>query len=121
MMYANVNDFLRDYGMYLAIGVAALIVAVAAAILLSYYFRKGKKTVKKLASKSEYLDALGGEANIIEKELRGSRIVLRLADYSKLDKEKLKEAGVDGFIMMSDKLTLVIKGSAEEAYKVIFG
>ena len=77
--------------------------------------------MKKLASKSEYLDALGGETNIIEKELRGSRIVLRLADYSKLDKEKLKEAGVDGFIMMSDKLTLVIKGSTEEAYKVIFG
>ena len=34
MMYASVNDFLRDYGMYLAIGVAALIVVAAAAILL---------------------------------------------------------------------------------------
>ena len=121
MMYANVNDFLRDYGMYLAIGVAVLIVVVAAVILLSYYLRKGRKPEKKIASKSEYLAALGGEGNILEKELRGSRIALRLADYSKLDKEKLKEAGVDGFIMMSDKLTLVIKGSAEEAYKVIFG
>ena len=30
MMYANVNDFLRDYGMYLAIGVAAATTTIRA-------------------------------------------------------------------------------------------
>ena len=67
------------------------------------------------------LSALGGEENVLSKELKGSRIVLRLADYSKVDKQKLLEVGVDGFIEMEDKLTLVLKGDSEKVYKAIFG
>lgn len=114
----SLNDFLRDYGLYLALGVVALILVVALAILLPYFLKKGKG---KIASKGEYLSALGGEENVLSKELKGSRIVLRLADYSKVDKQKLLEVGVDGFIEMEDKLTLVLKGDSEKVYKAIFG
>lgn len=117
----SLNDFLRDYGLYLALGVVALILVVALAILLPYFLRKGKGKKGKIASKGEYLSALGGEENVLSKELKGSRIVLRLADYSKVDKQKLLEVGVDGFIEMEDKLTLVLKGDSEKVYKAIFG
>lgn len=117
----SLNDFLRDYGLYLALGVVALILIVALAILLPYFLKKGKGKKTKIASKGEYLSALGGEENVLSKELRGSRIVLRLADYSKIDRQKLLEAGVDGFIEMEDKLTLVLKGDSEKVYKAIFG
>lgn len=117
----SLNDFLRDYGLYLALGVVALILIVALTILLPYFLKKGKGKKTKIASKGEYLSALGGEENVLSKELRGSRIVLRLADYSKVDRQKLLEAGVDGFIEMEDKLTLVLKGDSEKVYKAIFG
>lgn len=117
----SLNDFLRDYGLYLALGVVALILVVALAILLPYFLKKGKGKKGKIASKGEYLSALGGEENVLNKELKGSRIVLRLADYSKVDKQKLLEVGVDGFIEMEDKLTLVLKGDSEKVYKAIFG
>lgn len=121
-MLISFNRFLQDYGLYLAIGVAALIVIVALAILLPYYLKRKKgKPAPRLIDKTAYVTALGGAENILSKELKGSRIVLHLADNSKVDKEKLKEAGVDGFILMSDKLTLVLKGDAESAYKTIFG
>lgn len=117
----SLNDFLRDYGLYLALGVVALILVVALAILLPYFLKKGKGKKGKIASKGEYLSALGGEENVLSKELKGSRIVLRLADYSKVDRQKLLEVGVDGFIEMEDKLTLVLKGDSEKVYKAIFG
>ena len=117
----SLNDFLRDYGLYLALGVVGLILVVALAILLPYFLKKGKGKKGKIASKGEYLSALGGEENVLSKELKGSRIVLRLADYSKVDRQKLLEVGVDGFIEMEDKLTLVLKGDSEKVYKAIFG
>lgn len=117
----SLNDFLRDYGLYLALGVVALILVVALAILLPYFLKKGKGKKGKIASKGEYLSALGGEENVLSKELKGSRIVLRLADYSKVDRLKLLEVGVDSFIEMEDKLTLVLKGDSEKVYKAIFG
>ena len=117
----SLNDFLRDYGLYLALGVVALILVVALAILLPYFLKKGKGKKGKIASKGEYLSALGGEENVLSRELKGSRIVLRLADYSKVDRQKLLEVGVDGFIEMEDKLTLVLKGDSEKVYKAIFG
>lgn len=121
-MLISFNRFLQDYGLYLALGVAALIIIVALAILFPYYLKRKKgKPAPRLIDKTAYVTALGGAENILSKELKGSRIVLHLADNSKVDKEKLKEAGVDGFILMSDKLTLVLKGDAEAAYKTIFG
>lgn len=66
------------------------------------------------------LDALGGRDNVVSKELRGSRIIISLKDYSKVDHDSLKKAGVTGFIQASDKLTLVLKDGAEDLYNSLF-
>lgn len=82
--------------------------------------KKKKVEPKPIVSRSVYLLALGGEDNLIKAERSGSRIIVRLKDYSLIDKEKIKEAGVTGFITKSDKLTLVVKDNAEEVYNKIF-
>ena len=103
----------------LLIGLGVIILGVLIFVLIKIF---GKKRVKSLpiASKSEYFEALGGEDNYIDSSRDGSRIIVHLKDYSKIDKEKIKEAGVTGFIEKSDKLTLVVKDNAEEVYEKIF-
>lgn len=114
------NSFLKQNALYLALGVVGLIIVV---LLLCFFLskKKGKKESSKIrGNKSEYIDSFGGNDNLVDYKLIGSRIEVHLKDYSKLDKEKLKSAGVDGFILMSNKLTLVLKGDANEVYKKIF-
>ena len=125
MLYATAkefNDFLRDYSMWIAIGVAGLILAILLTVLIVVLVRrkKGGAKPKRVIVASAYMEALGGADNIVSHNLVRSRIVLTLKDYDLVDKEKLKEAGVDGFIMMSDKLTLVIQGNAEKVNAAIF-
>ncbi|MBE6126743.1 MAG: hypothetical protein E7182_02040 [Erysipelotrichaceae bacterium] len=116
------NDFLRENALWLSLALAAVILLIVAFALLLILRRKkkGGKAPKRVIDASSYITALGGQENIVSHSLVRSRIVLQLVDYAKVDKEKLKEAGVDGFIMMSDKLTLVIKGDAEKVNKAIF-
>ena len=116
----EVNDFLSANAWWMAVAIAALIAATVLLIFLSG--RKGKKAKQpaRLIVASAYLEALGGIDNVISHARTGSRISLVLKDYEALDKEKLKEAGVDGFIKMSDRLVLVIKGDAEAVEKALF-
>ncbi|MBO4541213.1 MAG: hypothetical protein J5736_04480, partial [Bacilli bacterium] len=100
---------------------AVLLIGVV--LLVLFLVRKGKKVKPKkpvLASQSEYLAALGGAENILEKKIIGSRIVIKLSDNQKADPKKLLAIGVASYIQMSDKLTLVCKDNAEDVYRVIF-
>ena len=101
------------------IAIAALVLVALAVLLIKIFGKKRPKSLP-IASKSEYFEALGGEDNYIDSSRDGSRIVVHLKDYSKINKEKIKEAGVTGFIEKSDKLTLVVKENAEEVYEKIF-
>lgn len=116
----KIGSFLSENAWWLALIVAGLLL-VAVIIFLFLFLKTKKKAPSHKVDKASYFFALGGEDNLIEKELKGSRIVLKLKDYEAVDKEKLKEIGVDGFIMMSEKLTLVIKGDAKKVYKTLFG
>ncbi|MCR5348945.1 MAG: hypothetical protein K6E59_04995 [Bacilli bacterium] len=116
------NSFLRDNALWIAIGAAGLILLVLLIILFVNLGKKGKKKEKthRVINASAYMEALGGADNVLSHTLMRSRIVLELKDYAVVDKEKLKEAGVDSFIMMSNKLTLVIQGDAAKVNEVIF-
>ena len=92
------------------------------AIVLVIVTGKSKKEPKRqLASKDTYIACFGGESNIVDKKLVGSRIAITLKDTTIVDQEKLKEAGVDAFILMSNRLTLVAKGDAKDLYFILFG
>jgi phosphotransferase system IIB component len=113
------NEFLKTNSWWIALIFVGLIVLSIVSIYLSGIKKKGKSPTRPI-DKNAYLMALGGEDNIVSKELVGSRIVLVLKDHEKIDRAKLKEAGVDSFVEMSDKLTLVIKNDAAKVYKTIF-
>jgi len=110
-------DFLKNYGIYLAIGVAVIVLAV---VIIFLFLQKRPKEVapKKEFSGSLIYDALGGKENVVEHSKVGSRISLVLNDYDKVDEKKLNELGVDSVIRMSNKITLVVKGDADSLYKL---
>ena len=115
---SSVDRFLKENAWWMALAVLAVLALVVALLLL---LKPKKKPVPRPVEKSAYLSAMGGEENIVSHLRKGSRIELVLKDYSLLDKERLKAAGVDSFILMSNKLTLVIQGDAERVEKTLFG
>ena len=120
----SLEEFVLEYRLYLIIAasiLAALVITLTILLLVKRNKKGQGKANAKPVSKSAYMEALGGEDNILEHTRKGSRIELKLKDYEALDKEKIKEAGVDGFIKMSDRLTLVIKGNAETVENTLFG
>lgn len=58
---------------------------------------------------------LGGKENIVEMTARGSRLNIVLKDNSLLNIDALKNIGVEGVIVMTSKVTLVI---GEDALKL---
>ncbi len=111
------SDFLLK-NIWWIIALIALALFVTIFFLDRHFYKEKKKTVE--IQPSLYLEALGGEENVLERALDGSRIILKLKDYGAVNRDKLREAGVTGFIQMSDKLTLVIKDNAMEVYNKIF-
>ena len=98
----------------------AVICVAGIIILLSYIVRKRKKEQTHVVNISDNLQAIGGKNNVLSHSLSGSRIILQLKDYSKVDREKLKKAGAVGFILKSDKLTVVFKENARGVYQNLF-
>ena len=114
----KVNDFFGANAWWMALIVAALLITVILIIFITA--KKNKKGPSKTIVPSAYYEALGGINNVVSHARVGSRINLVLKDYEIIDKGKLKEAGVDGFIKMSDRLVLVIKGDAEAVEHALF-
>ena len=115
---SSVDRFLKENAWWMALAVLAVLALVVGLLFL---LKPKKKPAPRPVEKSAYLSAMGGEENIVSHLRKGSRIELVLKDYSLLDKERLKAAGVDSFILMSNKLTLVIQGDAERVEKTLFG
>ena len=82
---------------------------------------KLKKESKKNKDKNinstydEIILNLGGKENIVEMTARGSRLSIVLKDNSLLNIDALKNIGVEGVIVMTSKVTLVI---GEDALKL---
>lgn len=110
-------DFLQNYGIFLAIGVAVIVLGAVVAVLL---LQRNKKEVapKKEYSSNEVFDALGGKDNVLSYSIAGSRISLTLLNYENIDEKKLNELGVSSIIKMSNKITLVVKDDPNSFYEM---
>ena len=116
--------FMNKGGLWIAIALGSVAIAAIVTLTIIALVRRSKARKRGFVRHivpSEYYEALGGVDNILKHSRTGSRISLYLKDDSLLDKEKLKEAGVDGFIKMSDHLVLVIKGDAAAVEEALFG
>ena len=72
------------------------------------------KSPKVKVNNDEWFIALGGKENVKEINATGSRLSLNLLDKEAIDREKLKTLGVTSVVSMSNKVTLVIEGKAEQ-------
>lgn len=98
----------------LIIGVPVILIVV---LLIVFFANRKKKSKSK-----EYpnlLQAIGGKENISNVVLNGSRVSVNFVDKSMINKEKIKENGVESIVMANKKLTLVIGKSAEYIYKYL--
>jgi len=123
-MQKNLSVVYEDFFLNNLYWIIALVVLAGVGLyfLIDHFHQQRKEAKKKpLPNKGLYLAGLGGEENILSSELIGSRIVLRLKDYTKINKSQLEQVGVMGFIEKSDKLTLVVKDDSERVYHSIFG
>ncbi|MCB9499008.1 MAG: PTS transporter subunit EIIB [Erysipelotrichaceae bacterium] len=115
MTYLVQNSANENLFIILGIGVCLVALIIIASIIL--YVRLHKKTsnvidVEATISEEDHdniILALGGEDNIKEHSLVGTRLTLVLNDYSKVNKEDLKKYGVERTLEMSNKLILVGK------------
>ena len=108
----DVNKFLKNNALWIALAlVGVIIITIVLILLLS---KRGKKKEQpQIAEKSLWIDALGGEENIISSEAYGSRLVVVLKDKTLMNREGLKVLGVTNFMEMSDKITLLLEDKAE--------
>ena len=106
------NAFLKGNALWIAL-VLVGIIAITIVVILLVNRKHDKKPVVKVAEKSAWVTALGGEENIISSEAVGSRLVVNLKNKELLNKEALKELGVTNFMEMSNKITLLLEDKAE--------
>ena len=130
MIYADtdptINQFgewLTRYGFYVALGMAGVVFLVVLVLFIIAMVKRKKEATPLITPKSDFnadltiINALGGKENIVSKSLNGSRIVIVLVDYDKIDETTLNNNGVDSLIKMSNKVTLVSKDNSEKIYK----
>lgn len=107
------NEFLKNNALWMALVLVGIIAVTLFLIFFLNRRKKNKKPVITVASKSAWVESLGGNENILNSEAYGSRLVLKLADKDKMKKDKLKSLGVTSIIEMSDKVTLLLEDKAE--------
>jgi phosphotransferase system IIB component len=109
----QLNLFLKEYALYLALGGVLIIVISILVIFLS-----GKK--KKIAE--DYVPlflALGGIENVLSAEARGSRVTIHLADEKKMDVNALPKDTVSNYIKMTGKVILVVGSHSDKIAQMI--
>ena len=102
------------YYLIIVLAVFILLVALPPIIVLSIVFSQKKKRMKNRLNGNGWIMALGGKENIKEVTAIGSRLVVNLVNKEAMDREILKELGASSVIVMSNKVTLVIEGKAEQ-------
>ena len=113
MNYFLLIDIKILLGILLPVGGVVLIGAI---ILIVFLIRRNRKP--KVVD-TDWFMALGGKENIKEAIAVGSRLSLNLVDKEAIDRDRLKELGVSSVLVMSNKVTLVIEGRAEEVASLL--
>ena len=110
----NNSNWFNNWGWIVLVGVLVLIVVVIVLTVLIKKSNGKKEQERQVKQNNTFVEIFGGENNIISCEARGSRLVLVLHDYSKLNEEKLKENGVTSLIKATNKVTLIIGEKSKE-------
>lgn len=105
----EINDFLSNNALWIALGFIGLIAITIGTIVLINYLRKNKtKKNNKANATNNFYEYIGGIDNVVSTKLVGSRFTIVLKNYDLVDKDKLKTLGVSSIISLKDKITLVL-------------
>ena len=105
----EINDFLSNNALWIALGFIGLIAITIGTIVLVNYLRKNKtKKNNKANATNNFYEYIGGIDNVVSTKLVGSRFTIVLKNYDLVDKDKLKTLGVSSIISLKDKITLVL-------------
>ena len=107
---------MSDQLRWLLIGGSILLLIII--ITLIIVFRKLSKA-KEAEEFPELLEALGGANNISNVALSGSRVSLNFDSKKNVDKEQIKETGVDTIVVANKKITLVVGKKAPVIYRYL--
>ncbi len=116
----DLNDGLKFWAPYIALGFICLIVIVIGIILLVNNKKNPAKRAKKISKEEKYeqfLLALGGKENIVSYSIKGSRLSVSLKDNSLFKKDEIKNIGIDNVIIMSNKITFVLSRQSIEMFE----
>ena len=121
------TDWLQRNIFYVVVAIILLFfIFILSCLIVKFYLDKVKETKednKNEENKDKNINStydeiilnLGGKENIVEMTARGSRLSIVLKDNSLLNIDALKNIGVEGVIVMTSKVTLVI---GEDALKL---
>lgn len=113
--------FLQNLWWIVLVSVVAVIIVLGVIYLFISLHSKKTRKEKDESHLQELEELLGGKENVISHRVEGSRIMISLKDYSKIDESNLRALGVTGFIRKTDQITLVFKENAKEIYQRLFG
>lgn len=104
------NQLAANFDLYIII--ALVVVALIAVVLVGFLIISRKKKSKTkdqiiATNLSDFYLALGGKENVVSHNLNGTRLTLVLKDYKLVDREKLREYGVERVLSMTNKYILV--------------
>lgn len=92
--------------------IAAII--ILASIFLFVFLKKKKNNTQYNEKITKIINELGGNDNIISATSKMSRIEFVLKDYELVNKDELKNLGIQGISKTSQKITLVVGNELAE-------
>lgn len=95
-----------DFYQKIAIIITAIVVVIVISIVFVIF--KKKKKIKKIEEFPGLMDAFGGKENIIGITQKGSRVSVEVDNKSVVNKDKIKEQGVDTIVVSNKKVTMVV-------------
>ena len=108
----NSNWFISWGWIVLVVILIIALVTLIAFVIKNVNEKKIKEQTKKI--NFTFLEIFGGESNIVSCESKGSRLILVLKDYDKLDEVKLKENGITSLIKATNKITFIVGEKSKE-------
>lgn len=116
------NEFLKNYGVWIAVSVAAVIFLTVLIFFVISLKKKNNKISPELSINEykEIYQCLGGKDNIKNHFIKGSRITLELIDNSCINELEIKNYGVDSIIKMSNKVILIVSQNPKKFYDKYF-
>lgn len=92
----------------------SVILLLSTIIIIMLLIKKSKNKV--IYEYPELIEALGGLSNISNITLNGSRISLSFESKKNINKEQIKECGVETIVVSNKKITLVIGKNSTNIY-----